>query len=227
MDWGWSGIAALIVTILAALLYAAGRAWRDSFLGTLGVQADSLPVSFQDQVYIGALIQLKTIVIHLAISLAVVFSIGLFISGGHSLLNLLEDWATPKFRSKALPHRAKLLPLAHRIEMFELRFNPYLAVATTLVVLLMILGYFIYFIDAARLEGERHATEVLVEMQKGSKARMGYPSVRVLKASGEEMTRGFAVMGSDKSVVVVGLHEGAVTAKLHTLSADVIVEGKR
>lgn len=53
LDFGWVSAFSLVITLLAALLFGAGRAYRYSFLTRFGFDDWVMPWSFQDLVYLG------------------------------------------------------------------------------------------------------------------------------------------------------------------------------
>ena len=224
MDWAWVSGATLGATLLAGVFFAAGRSWRDKLLMTLGILPDNVPGTFHEYVYTGLLIQAVPIMESWGRLIGFLLVIALLVFVARFANHIVEDWAAAKGRKYAhkLP-KEKILLWVSRTESSAKRSSIYLAMMNIAVLMLIVFGGFIFFVDSAMRKGEMHAREIIIEARKGAKAEIGYPHVQILKQSGEEITKGFAIAGNATAVVIVNQVNGVVTAKLHPLSPDTVV----
>lgn len=227
MDWAWVSGATLGATLLAGVFFAAGRTWRDSMLMTLGILPDNVPGTFHEYVYMGLLIQSAAVVEGWGWLIGLLLAMGLLAFAFRMADRIAMDWAVEMGRKHAHKFpRERILMWVARTEHSAKRSGIYLALMNVAVLMLLMFGGFMFFVDSAKQKGEKHGREIVAEAAKGTKAQMGYPRVQILKQSGDEIAKGFAVAGNATAVVIVSEANGVVTAKLHPLSSDAVVVAK-
>lgn len=81
LDFGWVSLFSMGITVLVAVLFGAGKAYRQQFLAGFSFSDTVLPWSFQDVVYLGITKQLPILVTAPVVAIAAIFIFALMAGG--------------------------------------------------------------------------------------------------------------------------------------------------
>ncbi len=122
-DFSWVSVFTLIITVFTAVLFGAGKAYRQAYLQVFGFNDSVLPWPTQDLIYIGAVKQLDIILAAPPIALLATVAITIGIGALLWLINILASQRKSKISSRRNSKKQNFTEAIGLLDLLQLAVN--------------------------------------------------------------------------------------------------------
>jgi hypothetical protein len=207
LDFGWVSLFTLSITVFTAVMFGAGKAYRQNYLATFGFNDPVIPWSFQDVVYLGIVKQLPILLAAPMVAIGAVFGFAVLVG---ILLWLGNRLAVQRAKKSSSGRKVKTKSSTDSmLEVMQFMLNCFGAV---LVIALLAL----FFVARAENLGGLDAKAAIESMAKGSKDKPKLPYVTIeRRVGGQEIVEtGYLVSCSERACGLYSPGKGAEPSRV-------------